>query len=287
MAGNQLAQSGVPFVGIGRGPSCATFSLGGDDDPGSVGTGGGGTRRGGGVEADVAGLPTTTVHHAPETTVLTFHRVFSKAVHKSSITQLVTTPTQVVTSSRDKLVKLYSQDLQCLRTFYGHEAEVTCAAFCGESAIVSGSRDCTVRSWRVADGSCENVFEGHTDSVLSVCMSETRCVSCAEDDTIRIWSRSSGRCTQVLRDSTMHVVLHPSSVLITASDGALTAWNLLGHVERLRRIPLADDHEPEDASGSSTRLLALHNDTVICDLGTLVKTIKLPFPSPPSKSKEP
>ena len=34
--------------------------------------------------------------------------------------------------------------------------------------MVSGSEDKTLRVWRVADGACERVLEGHTDWVRSV-----------------------------------------------------------------------------------------------------------------------
>jgi WD40 repeat protein len=275
MAGGQLVRSGVPFLGLRRSSNTTTFTLG---DDGEVLSAGNSPER-----------PVSAVQRAPETSVLTFHRVFSKAVHRGPITQLLATQTQLVSASQDKLIKVYSRDLQCVRTFYGHEAGITCIAVCGSTSIISGSRDKTVRDWRVSDGSCANVFSGHTDAVLSVCMSDIRAVSCSHDDTIRIWSRSTGRCTQVLRDSTMQVALHPSSVLITASDGALTAWNLLGHVERLRTVSLANDHEPTNEGGvAGTRHLAIHNGTVFCDLGSHVKAVKLPFPSTSTtKTKEP
>jgi hypothetical protein len=52
-------------------------------------------------------------------------------------------------------------------------------------------------------------------------------VSSSEDDTIRVWRRDSGECTVTLQHhGSMEFVLHPSSILVTASNGALTAWDL-------------------------------------------------------------
>jgi hypothetical protein len=73
-----------------------------------------------------------------------------------------------------------------------------------------------------------------------------------------------------------------------------TSFLLPGHVERLRTVSLLDESVPsENASllrhgASATRHILLRGDTVICDLGPHVKTVRLPFPSTAfSKDKEP
>lgn len=121
-------------------------------------------------------------------------------------------------------VQVFDKQLQCLRTMYGHDGAVTCLALDGNTHVASGSHDATVRLWCVDTGACECVLEGHTDSVLNVGLDALHVVSSSEDDTIRIWSRYHAEIMHVLREPSMSFVLHPSSVLVTACDGVLTAW---------------------------------------------------------------
>ena len=114
----------------------------------------------------------------------------------------------------------------------------------------------------------------------------------------------------------MSMALHPSAVLITAASGRLTAWDLLAGGERLRVVQLQDPNLPgaalAQAAGEHTShvslvgallgtrallsrlagwssspffLLSPVGDTVICELGALVKVVHIPFPSLRSKSK--
>eukprot|EP00041_Stephanoeca_diplocostata_P036511 m.1336988 g.1336988 ORF g.1336988 m.1336988 type:complete len:1474 (-) comp24881_c0_seq3:488-4909(-) len=223
---------------------------------------------------------------------LAFRRVRSKLYHKSSISVLVATNKHVISASTDKLIKVFDKQLQCLRTLYGHDGGVTCLALDCGTHVASGSHDATVRLWCVDTGVCECVLEGHTDSVLNVGVDATHVVSSSEDDTIRVWSRRRAEVLHVLREPSMSFVLHLSSVLVTACDGVLTAWDLLGNAELLRSIPLVDDTVPDPSSGKSARLrgrstqpdctvtnhLVAHGNRVICDLGCLIKSVDLPFP---------
>lgn len=113
-----LVRSGIPFPTLARRTSSPgpKFTLGGEGDAddwmgpssGSVtgsGAGGGGGNGGGkgGGSSDRGGeVPPEDV------SVLTFHRVFSKAVHKSAVSELIaTTSNQLISTSRDNLIKLY------------------------------------------------------------------------------------------------------------------------------------------------------------------------------------
>ena len=86
-------------------------------------------------------------------------------------------------------------------------------------------------------------------------------------------------CTNVMKESSP-IVLHPSSILVTACDGTLTAWDLLGQGERLRTIPLIADVGPfsQSAGSTTTNHIRLQGDKVLCDYGWQLKCITLPFP---------
>ena len=83
----------------------------------------------------------------------------------------------------------------------------------GGGRVVSGSRDETLRVWRVADGVCERVLEGHTDRVMAVAsLGDGRVVSASLDNTLRVWRVADGVCERVLEG-------HTNSVLAVASLG--------------------------------------------------------------------
>jgi hypothetical protein len=74
----------------------------------------------------------------------------------------------------------------------------------------------------------------------------------------------------------MDLIVHPSSIMVTASEGTLMAWDLLANSEMLRSIPLTDDVVPvgmstgllpSSAGSRITTRLTIDGNTVFCDLG--------------------
>lgn len=177
----------------------------------------------------------------------------------------------------------------CTFTLFGHEAAVTALDVDEGDVAASGSADHSVRLWDLSTGKCQSVLAGHEDAVLCVRMNDRFVVSSAEDQTIRVWRRDGGRCVRTLHLKDAHVdfALHASSILITASNATLTAWDLLAKGERLRTISLQDASVPvalsAAAGSSSTNRLLLDGRRVVCDLGRLVKAVSLPFPSAPGQ----
>ncbi len=76
-----------------------------------------------------------------------------------------------------------------------------------------------------------------------------------------------------------------SSILITASDGRLTVWDLWALGERLCSIDLTDATVPlalsAPAGTAVSRHVLLAGSRVVCDYGCLVKTIQMPLPETP------
>ena len=160
------------------------------------------------------------------------------AVHKSGVNAMELTSKWVVTSSADRNVKVMTKNLQTLKTMYGHTGSVTALCVYEEELVVSGSADSTVRVWDPVEGICNHTLKGHTEKVLCVKVNAEYVVSSAEDDTIRVWLKDTGECTATLQHhGAIDFILHPSSILVTASNGALTAWDLIAFGERLRLVP--------------------------------------------------
>jgi len=57
------------------------------------------------------------------------------------------------------------------------------------TCIFSGSRDGTIRKWRLIDGEELIVLRGHTDTVMSLCLTLDDCylLSASIDSSVRIW----------------------------------------------------------------------------------------------------
>jgi hypothetical protein len=108
--------------------------------------------------------------------------------------------------------------------------------------VASGSVDRSVRVWRVADGACELVLHGHTDTVRSLAaLSSDSVVSASDDKTLRVWSAlgSGAPACQVLEGHAAAVwavcVLDSrpggdgSGAIVSGSwDHTLRLWSLSG-----------------------------------------------------------
>ncbi|KAJ1973464.1 WD repeat protein Lub1 [Dimargaris xerosporica] len=108
----------------------------------------------------------------------------------------------VLTASADRLIKRWRGD-QCIQTYQGHEDAVRgivllpASSKFGPEAFATCSNDGTLRVWSL-DGTCRQVFHGHTSFVYSIsCLSTGELVSSGEDRSIRIWS-PDGTCTQTI-----------------------------------------------------------------------------------------
>ncbi|CAN0398772.1 unnamed protein product, partial [Discosporangium mesarthrocarpum] len=81
---------------------------------------------------------------------------------------------------------------ECLRTFRGHDHNVSCVAWVPPSGghLISCSRDQTVKVWEVATGYCVRTLVGHTEWVRRVSVSEDGelVASCGNDHAIKVRS---------------------------------------------------------------------------------------------------
>jgi WD40 repeat protein len=91
---------------------------------------------------------------------------------------------------------------------YGHSKWVYSVAYSSDGLrIVSGSRDCTVRTWDAVSGIIQHTLQGHTDPVNSVAFSSDglRIVSSSYDHTVRIWDAILGTVQHTLEGHTDYV----------------------------------------------------------------------------------
>ena len=76
----------------------------------------------------------------------------------------------IITGSYDSTAKSWSiQSGECLHTFKGHSAAITCltADYMGK-LLFTGSSDHSIRSWEISTGKPLKVFEGHSSTVIAI-----------------------------------------------------------------------------------------------------------------------
>jgi WD40 repeat protein/subtilase family serine protease len=140
----------------------------------------------------------------------------------------------------------------------GHTDWVNSVAFSPDgSLIASGSRDATIKLWRVSDGALVRTLTGHTDLVRSVAFSPdgSLIASGSGDATIKLWRVSDGALVRTLRGHTSgvsSVAFSPDGSLIASgswdatiklwrvSDGALVA-TLTGHRVEVNSVAFSPD----------------------------------------------
>ncbi|KAI9029264.1 WD40-repeat-containing domain protein [Hyaloraphidium curvatum] len=153
----------------------------------------------------------------------------------------------LVSGSTDRTVRVWDLDTgRCTHVFDGHTSTVRCLAIVlprpdadpdgpepTYPLVVTGSRDATLRVWRLPDpkvdppyngaraahaggeddgdapafdddGPAENpyfvhVLTGHTNSVRALAASGNTLVSGSYDTTVRVWNLATGECSHVLR----------------------------------------------------------------------------------------
>ena len=114
-----------------------------------------------------------------------------------------------------------------------HTTWIFSVAFSPDGTIlVSGSADCTVCLWQVADGTLRHILRGHSETVYQVVVSPDGALvlSCSFDGTIKFWDSQTGACLNTLQVEGPYAGMNITGVTgITAAQKA--ALQQLGAVE--------------------------------------------------------
>lgn len=174
----------------------------------------------------------------------------------------------------------------------GHTNSVRAIAGDGNT-LISGSYDCTVRSWDLVTGQNVFTFRGHREKVYSVgyCAELDRAVSGSMDATVRIWCTKTGAALFNLEGHTSLVgllELSPTLLVSAAADATLRIWcpqtgkclaNLVGHTAAITCF----HHDPtlnRIVSGSDGGVKIWELDSVGYGTNRLVSTSVIPRASP-------
>jgi F-box and WD-40 domain protein CDC4 len=214
--------------------------------------------------------------------------------HEATVTDLQCEGDVLVSASCDRTVRVWSLSSgRCLHVLRGHNLTVRClflgSASIGNSKfgapeeplIISGSRDSTIRVWKLPRSSeggglqdhsgqpcCVRVLSGHRGSVRTIAAHADTLVSGSYDHSVRVWRISSGEVIHELLGHTHRVYSvaldHKRNRCISGSrDKLVKVWclasgscihTLEGHTSLVGLLELGRDRLVSASADSTLRI---------------------------------
>lgn len=178
--------------------------------------------------------------------------------HEGGVWALQYVGQTLVTGSTDRRVRVWDMETgKCTHIFTGHTSTIRCLLITKAinglpPMIITGSRDSTLRVWRLPDikgvpyhGQGPNTYFchallGHRHSVRAIAAHEHTVVSGSYDNTVRVWDIRSGRLVHLMEGHTQKVysvVIDPqrNRCMSGSMDSSVRIWDL-GTGECLKRL---------------------------------------------------
>jgi platelet-activating factor acetylhydrolase IB subunit alpha len=153
-------------------------------------------------------------------------------------------------SGNDQVINVYDNTKSKIMDMRGHDHVVESLAFVSEEPLkignrtqhvetirdylASGSRDRTVKLWKVSEGVCICTFKAHENWVRCVLIhpSGNYVISCADDKSIRVFDIKNNRCLRSLDGAHNHFITsldmhHTLPILVSGGvDQSVRCWQL-------------------------------------------------------------
>lgn len=160
--------------------------------------------------------------------------------HESGVWTLDVCGDILVSGGCDKVLRIWDLTTgTCTNVMRGHTSTVRCIEIAkdipstssvhGQSLVVSGSRDATIRVWDYDTGVCKHVLIGHTDSVRCLKVSGDMVASGSYDLTCKLWSLADGTLLRTFAGHAMQIysIGFNGNVIATGSlDATIRVWSV-------------------------------------------------------------
>ncbi|KAJ3225702.1 DNA-directed RNA polymerases I, II, and III subunit RPABC3 [Chytriomyces hyalinus] len=164
----------------------------------------------------------------PPSTTLSPTRILKS--HKQSVLNIKFDSRWIVSCSKDKTIKVWSQtDGSLLRTLKGHKAAVNAVQFKG-NVCVSASGDRTIKVWNLETGETLKTLVGHLRGIACIQFDGNVIVSGSSDKTIRIWNVHTGQLIRTLEGHTelVRTLQFDQTRIVSGSyDRSIKIWNIV------------------------------------------------------------
>ncbi|GAX81885.1 hypothetical protein CEUSTIGMA_g9313.t1 [Chlamydomonas eustigma] len=189
-----------------------------------------------------------------------FHLRSELRGHDDDVRGCMSCDVGIVTASRDKTIKIWIEEgansYLNMTTLIGHKDFVGPLAFISHNtlpsfpagAVISGSRDTTVKVWDPTSGTALATCTGHAYQVAAVAVLPSgEVVSASLDKTVRVWRPIDGSSVTVLEGHegpVLSLAVTPTGEIVSGSgDSTIKLWSggrctatLRGHTDTVRAL---------------------------------------------------
>eukprot|EP00439_Symbiodinium_sp_Y106_P012643 s2513_g1.t2 len=153
---------------------------------------------------------------------------FDRGNAAKRVQQLLVLEGMLCSGSEDGVLKVWKEHGQLLCSLEDHEDGITCMLCAASEDIITGSRDCTLKSWNVKSGKLIDTMYGHTDWVTCLLEVEDSLWSGSRDTTIKRWHPVTHQLLATLQGhcSGISILCYMSeSILSGSADRTITQWH--------------------------------------------------------------
>ncbi|RNA40128.1 WD40 repeat-containing [Brachionus plicatilis] len=119
-----------------------------------------------------------------------------------------------------------------IKHLVGHTDDIICLCVVGDDYLLSGSKDATIKYWKISTLECIRTFVGHRGFVCSLMLlsTATKFVSGSDDETLKLWILETGEClkTFIGHKNFINDIQETRNGEIVSFDvnGMLKFWNI-------------------------------------------------------------
>lgn len=142
----------------------------------------------------------------------------------------------VLSSGRDKLIKVWDNKDSCIQKLENHQNSITCLEKISDDTFISGSRDKTISIWKYQDGkfNLNKSFQAHNATILSLCkINEEIFASAGADKNINFFNLEGEKLKSIEahQDWIWNIMKLNKNTLVSCSeDKTIKIWDLNGYV---------------------------------------------------------